>query len=388
MTLNSPWILASVPRKSSSSRQRTQDTLGIKSCQCHTPNLDVSFLFLLHAEAHWDKYLSNSYIAYLFFQFYSHNHLFLDTLQEYTISTSSGGSSRRSSGPSRLFSRRFARTLPFPSTSPAPPSSSSSSTSSSSCDEEEPKLNLVSALILLTSVTALAYVTAEYLIESLEGLVESHPEVSKEWITLIIIPILTNAAEHTTAVVVARKGKFDLAMSVAVGSCIQIALFVIPVLVLVAWGMGKPLTLLFDPLETVVLFFSVLLVKFSVEDGKSHWMSGIALTGMSHIIFHFCWSIYWSRRLLLSGVYILIAIAFWHFPGDTLRTIQGTAIQCSWRSRRFYHLDGRQITLEMHSKFCLSHSWRTLDVWNVLCIYFTSRWLSSISEYILSITMP
>ncbi|KAF4609990.1 hypothetical protein D9613_010509 [Agrocybe pediades] len=245
------------------------------------------------------------YIAYLFFQFYSHNHLFLDTLQEYTITTASGGSSRRTSRSSHFFTRRSS-TLPLPSTSPAPPSSSSSS-ASSSCAEEEPKLNIVTALVLLATITALAYVTAEFLIDSLEGLVESHPNVSKEWITLIIIPILTNAAEHTTAVVVASKGKFDLAMSVAVGSCIQIALFVIPILVLVAWGMGKPLTLLFDPLETVVLFFSVLLVKFSVEDGKSHWMSGMCLI----------------------GVYILIAVAFWHFPSDTLRTIQGTTIQCT-----------------------------------------------------------
>ena len=113
----------------------------------------------------------------------------------------------------------------------------------------------------------------------LEGLVEAHPNVSTEWITLIIIPVISNAAEHTTAVIVACKGKFDLAMSVAIGSCIQIALFVIPVLVLVAWGMGKPLTLLFDPLETLVLFFSVILVKFSVEDGKAHWMSGVVLVG-------------------------------------------------------------------------------------------------------------
>lgn len=94
--------------------------------------------------------------------------------------------------------------------------------------------------------------TAEHLVGSLEGLVAANPRVSKEFITLIVIPIISNAAEHTTAVVVARKGKFDLAMSVAVGSCIQIALFVIPMLVLIAWGMDKPLTLLFDSLETIV----------------------------------------------------------------------------------------------------------------------------------------
>ncbi|EEB92606.1 hypothetical protein MPER_08860 [Moniliophthora perniciosa FA553] len=140
-------------------------------------------------------------------------------------------------------------------------------------------MNTSSALFLLLATTALAYVTAENLVDSLEGLVESHPQVSKEWLTLIVIPVISNAAEHMTAVVVASKGKFDLAMSVAVGSCIQIALLVIPVLILVAWGMDKPLTLLFDEVETVVLFFSVLLVKFAIEDGKSHWMSGVVLIG-------------------------------------------------------------------------------------------------------------
>ncbi len=105
--------------------------------------------------------------------------------------------------------------------------------------------------------TGLAYVTAENLVSSLNGLVENS-DISKEWITLIVIPVISNAAEHATAVVVASKGKFDLAMSVAVGSCIQIALFVVPALVIIAWGMGKPLTLLFDPIETMVCVWASL----------------------------------------------------------------------------------------------------------------------------------
>jgi Ca2+:H+ antiporter len=122
----------------------------------------------------------------------------------------------------------------------------------SSFQLEPVKLNAPSAVLLLLLTTALAYVTADHLVSSLTDFTLSHPSISREWLTLIVVPIISNAAEHTTAVIVARKGKFDLAMSVAVGSCIQIALFVIPVLVLVAWGMGKPLTLLFDPLETLV----------------------------------------------------------------------------------------------------------------------------------------
>ncbi|KAJ3510461.1 hypothetical protein NLJ89_g4659 [Agrocybe chaxingu] len=236
--------------------------------------------------------LMSIYFFYLFFQFYSHNHLFLDTVQEYSIST------RSSSSASSLSRRSTQQTLPVPVV--MEDSCSSSSSSSSSDEVEVPKLNMPSAFMLLCAITGFAYVTADFLIESLEGLVESNPSISKEWVTLIIIPILGNAAEHTTAVIVASKGKFDLAMSVAVGSCIQIAMFVIPILVMVAWGMGKPLTLLFDPLETIVLFLTVVVVKFSVEDGKTHWMT----------------------------VYILIAMAFWHFPSDTVRIIQGQPLQC------------------------------------------------------------
>ncbi|KXN84121.1 Vacuolar calcium ion transporter [Leucoagaricus sp. SymC.cos] len=236
------------------------------------------------------------YFAYLFFQFYSHNHLFLEVDTNSSISSRSSGRSAASSTVLRSSD----------SMSMASINTSSSSDPDSDDDFHKVRLNTVSALALVVASTGLAYLTAEDLVDSLHGLLEAHPSVSKEWITLIIIPVISNAAEHVTAVIVASKGKFDLAMSVAIGSCIQMALFVIPVLILVAWGMGKPLTLLFDPLETLVLFFSVLLVKFSVEDGKSHWMSGMALV----------------------SVYVLIVLSFWHFP-ETHRMLQGAPITCS-----------------------------------------------------------
>ncbi|TCD68105.1 hypothetical protein EIP91_011558 [Steccherinum ochraceum] len=220
------------------------------------------------------------YFAYLFFQFYSHNHLFVDT---YPASQ-----------------RKHGKPLPG-STSPVLPVADPASGHD---HIETPRINIPTSISILVASTILAYVTAENLVSSLNGMVE-HSSVSKEWLTLIVIPIISNAAEHATAVVVARKGKFDLAMSVAVGSCIQIALFVIPLLILVAWGMGKPLTLLFDPIETMCLFLSVLIVKFSIEDGKSHWMSGF----------------------VLIGVYIIIALSFWNYP--VADTIQPTDLVCS-----------------------------------------------------------
>lgn len=240
------------------------------------------------------------YIAYLVFQFYSHNHLFLDTVQSHAPSSHSSDSSKSSA-----LSRQSTAsdTLRHPNGSTV---SLASTATSASIEGERLKLNLPVALGLLVGVSVFAFLTAEALVDSLEGLIRDHPNISKEWITLIIIPVVSNAAEHATAVIVARKGKFDLAMSVAVGSCIQIALFVIPLLVLVAWGMGKPLMLLFDPLETIILFFSVIAVKFAIEDGRSHWMSGMALI----------------------GVYVIIALSFWNFP-DTVRLIQGSPLPCS-----------------------------------------------------------
>jgi Ca2+:H+ antiporter len=80
-------------------------------------------------------------------------------------------------------------------------------------------------------------------------------------------------------VIVAYRNKVDLALAVAVGSSIQIALFVIPLLVLIGWMIGKPMSLLFDPLETITLFLSVLLVRFATEDGRTHYMAGVALVG-------------------------------------------------------------------------------------------------------------
>jgi Ca2+:H+ antiporter len=144
--------------------------------------------------------------------------------------------------------------------------------------EEMPKINLGVALGALIGATALTYVTAEALTDALEAIGRTGA-VSPEWLGLILLAVVGNAAEHVTAVFVAYRNKVDLALAVSVGSCIQIALFVIPLLVLLGWAMGKPMSLLFDPLETLTLFLSVLLVRFATEDGRTHYMSGVVLLG-------------------------------------------------------------------------------------------------------------
>ncbi|WRT66116.1 calcium/proton exchanger [Kwoniella shivajii] len=170
-------------------------------------------------------------------------------------------------------------------------------------DEETPQMNVISTIVLMVLITVIVGVTAEFLVDSINGLVTSHPSLSAEWVGLILLPIVGNAAEHFTAVSVSVKDKLDLSISVAVGSSIQIALFVIPVIQLLAWSIGKPMTLLFDPYESIVLFLSVLIVNQTLADGRSNWMEG----------------------LVLMMLYLIIAVSFWYYPGSNTATLLGCA---------------------------------------------------------------
>ena len=113
------------------------------------------------------------------------------------------------------------------------------------------------ALIVVTIFVA---VCAEYLVGSIDSIVET-AHISKTFIGLILLPIVGNAAEHVTAVVVSLKSKMDLAIGVAIGSSMQIALLVTPFLVILGWIMDQPMTLHFETFETVVFFLSVLVVN-------------------------------------------------------------------------------------------------------------------------------
>lgn len=131
-------------------------------------------------------------------------------------------------------------------------------------------------------VTVLLVVTLGVAVES-ELLVDSLEEATAElglsrlFTGVILLPIIGNAAEHATAVTVALKDKMDLSMSVAVGSSLQIALFVAPLLVIIGWLIGEPMDLDFNPFELVAVVVSVLIVNSISSDGKSNWLEGILL---------------------------------------------------------------------------------------------------------------
>lgn len=138
-------------------------------------------------------------------------------------------------------------------------------------EKEEPQLHIWVAVATLAISTALVAVCAEFMVDSINAITDQGG-ISKTFVGLILLPIVGNAAEHATAVTVAVKDKMDLAIGVAVGSSMQIALLVIPFVVVLGWILGKDtMNLSFDGFQIAILFVAVLLVNYLIQDGKSHW---------------------------------------------------------------------------------------------------------------------
>ena len=140
--------------------------------------------------------------------------------------------------------------------------------------KHQPNLWLWVGVLLV--VTLLVAGESELLVDSLEE-ATSELGLSALFTGVILLPVIGNAAEHATAVTVAMKNKMDLSVSVAVGSSMQIALFVAPVLVLAGWLMGKPMDLNFNAFELVAVVVSVLIANSISSDGKSNWLEGTLL---------------------------------------------------------------------------------------------------------------
>lgn len=207
------------------------------------PETDHNILLLSHGTA---IILLLLYILYLYFQLYSHHNLFADVENQ--------GDEQ----------------------------------------EEGQILSPVAAGVALVVVTVMVAICAEFLVDSIDSIVES-AHISKTFVGLILIPIVGNAAEHVTAVIVAYKGKMDLAINVAIGSSMQIALFVTPFLVILGWIMGQPMTLHFQGFETIIFFISVLIVNYLIQDGKSNYLEGA----------------------MCIGIYAIIALAFYIYPDSS-----------------------------------------------------------------------
>jgi Ca2+:H+ antiporter len=132
-----------------------------------------------------------------------------------------------------------------------------------------------SFLILLLSTAAVAWMS-EILVGSIEPIIEQLGW-TELFIGVIVVAIIGNAAEHTSAVMMAAKNKMDIALQISIGSATQIVMFVAPVLVLVSLLYPKSMSLIFNPFELVAIVLAVLISNLVTADGESNWLEGVQL---------------------------------------------------------------------------------------------------------------
>ncbi|XP_054784496.1 vacuolar cation/proton exchanger 3-like isoform X1 [Prosopis cineraria] len=143
-------------------------------------------------------------------------------------------------------------------------------------EEEECELTKWEAIGWLAILTAWISILSGYLVDAIQGASESW-NMPVAFISVILLPIVGNAAEHASAIMFAMKDKLDITLGVAIGSSTQISMFVIPFCVVVGWCMGKPMDLNFQLFETATLFITVLVVAFMLQEGTSNYFKGLML---------------------------------------------------------------------------------------------------------------
>ncbi|CAN4085086.1 unnamed protein product [Withania somnifera] len=143
-------------------------------------------------------------------------------------------------------------------------------------EEEAPEITQWVAIGWLAVLTIWISVLSGYLVDAIEGASDSL-NMPMSFISVILLPIVGNAAEHASAIMFAMKDKLDITLGVAIGSSTQISMFVIPFCVVVGWFMGKPMDLNFQLFETATLFITVLVVAFMLQEGTSNYFKGLML---------------------------------------------------------------------------------------------------------------
>lgn len=156
---------------------------------------------------------------------------------------------------------------------------------------EEPHQPLSQAILMLFVATVLVSVVSEFLVGSIEA-ARLSLGFSETFVGVIVVAIVGNAAEHSTAVWAAMRNKMDLSLGIAAGSSTQVALFVTPVLVFASYAFGQPMSLELSLPEVVAIALSVWLVAEISGDGESNWFEGVQLL----------------------SVYIILAILFFFLP--------------------------------------------------------------------------
>ncbi|XP_020869746.1 vacuolar cation/proton exchanger 5 isoform X2 [Arabidopsis lyrata subsp. lyrata] len=143
-------------------------------------------------------------------------------------------------------------------------------------DDEDPEISKWEAIIWLSILTAWVSLLSGYLVDAIEGASVSW-KIPISFISVILLPIVGNAAEHAGAIMFAMKDKLDLSLGVAIGSSIQISMFAVPFCVVIGWMMGAQMDLNFQLFETAALFITVIVVAFFLQEGTSNYFKGLML---------------------------------------------------------------------------------------------------------------
>jgi Ca2+:H+ antiporter len=156
---------------------------------------------------------------------------------------------------------------------------------------EAPATSKRQAVWALITATLLIAVLSETLVDQIAPVTKALG-LTELFVGVIVVALIGNSAENSTAILMARRNHMDLAMTIATGASTQIALFVAPVLVFLSLALGHPMTLLFNGFEIAGIFLSVLVVAMISSDGETHWFEGAQLL----------------------AVYAIIAVAFYFVP--------------------------------------------------------------------------
>jgi Ca2+:H+ antiporter len=151
------------------------------------------------------------------------------------------------------------------------------------------------ALMVLLVATGLVALLSEFLVGTIEN-VRATFGITETFVGVIVIAIVGNAAEHSTAILVALKNKMDLSVGIAIGSSLQIALFVAPLLIFVSYLFGKPMDLEFSRPEVFAMVASVYILFQISGDGETNWIEGVQLL----------------------SVYVILGILFFYLPEAVL----------------------------------------------------------------------
>jgi Ca2+:H+ antiporter len=164
-------------------------------------------------------------------------------------------------------------------------------------EEEVAHWSRMKSVIVLVIATGVVALLSEFLVGTIEA-VRHSLGITEVFVGVIVVAIVGNAAEHSTAIVMAMKNKMDLSVGIAIGSSLQVALFVAPLLVFLSYFMGRPMNLEFSLPEIFAVVASVYILFQISGDGETNWIEGVQLL----------------------SVYLILGILFFYLPEPHIGT--------------------------------------------------------------------